>query len=251
VNLTTAQGKTDEDLVTVCCGDEHSNIHAPTPIRMKRYCESCASDVEYSYLQKASKQGTSYTIVTTDEVRSAQDATLEVTGQMLAATVHVAAEVESATLPGKDRSTYYLEPASAAQLGKYGLIVDMLTRHPELAALVVYSPRTKPGLYRLSTFDGVLTLEPLAWPEDVKATPNVNVIEPAPEYQAKVDALAAKTTEPFDADAYRNTYREALVNLLASKESVEGVEIERTKSTPAAKVGTAVDLGNLLDELLA
>lgn len=250
VNAKTAQAAGDEELVTVCTGEEHGNLHAPTKITMERHCETCASKVEYGSLKKASKQGSAYAVVEQTEVKATLDSTLDVTGQMIQTTLHDAAELAAATLPGKDRSTYYLEPTGAPQIGKYSLIVDVLTRHPEVAVCGVYSPRTKPGFYRIGVYARTLVLEPLCWPEDVKAAPVLDIIDPTIEMQTKLDALVAKSVVPFDASEYRNDYRDALVNLMASKTAVEGVTPEKAKSTPAA-VGATVDLDSMLDGLLA
>lgn len=251
VDLHIAQGKSDEDLVTVCVGSQTGG-HPPTKVNMKRHCATCASEVQFADLKKASVTGkSSFTLVDQNEVKAVRDSTLEVTGQMLQVTLHDRTEAERATLPSKGSSTYYLAPSSAAQIGKYSLILDLLSRHPEIAARVVYTPVSKPGLYEVAVFDGVLALKPLSWPEEIKPVPITSAVEPTPEMQVKLDALAAKTVQTFDASAYRNTYAEALVNLLATKTSEDGIVPTVTTTTPAVAVGASVNLDALLDELLA
>lgn len=234
VSLDGAVGK-EESLTTVC-----DQGHPPTPIQQQRYCKSCDNVVSYGDLKKAREVGTGqFQVVDQQEVATVKDQALGATKKMLQLTVHDATEVQAATLQGEG-GVYYLEPEGPAQIGAYSLLLDALERHPDKAILTRWTPTSSVGTYQLKAFNGVLVLEKRCDPEQVKAAPSVSVIEPDAGLQAQMDMVLAAMEKPFDADAYRNEYAVQLEALLASKATVEGETVERTKSAGKTVATTGV-----------
>lgn len=240
----------EQSLTSVCVGTPLGvPDHAPTPLKQHMNCKHCGP-ISYADIKKAKVSGDQYTVVDKEEVAAAHEQVVGTSKKLLGLTVHDAEEVFMATLPGK--SLYYVEPQGAGQLAGYGLLYDVVSRHPERAFLTEFTPTSRAGLYQLRAFNGALVLQSLYWPEDVKAAPVTQAIVPDTGLQGQLDGLLEVMAQPFAPEHYRNDYASALTALLASKEAVIGEVTEssgpRTK-TAATTVG-AVDLSAQLAALL-
>lgn len=236
-----------ESLTTVCCGPVTE--HAPTQIATKNFCNTCVDPVtgdpgvivSYADLKKAKKVGEDFVVVDQQEVATVRDSVLGATKKMMGVTVHPSEEVVQHTLP--DSQAYLLIPEGAAQIGAYSLLVDTIQRHPELAFCTTWSPTSKPNYYRLAVYHNALTLQQITSPSLVRAVADLGVIEALPEHQAKIDSFLGSMVEPFDLDAYGDRYSDALDALLASKEAVAGIALEKAKgSVKAPSTPGGVDL---------
>lgn len=242
--------QTEESLVTVCDGAP-VKPHAPTKVHMKRHCASCGGEVAYNDLKKAREIGRgNFVIVEQQEVADLRASVVGASTKALGITSHDATEVFEATLQGS--KVYFLVPSNAAQLAPYSLILDGVMRHPEMAFMGIWTPRTRPAMFQLKGFNGkALTLEERVWPEAVRQTPDVNIIAPPKELQAQFDMVLGAMTTPFDVSQFADQYKAKLDALVASREVVAGVADEPTAkgaSTPTT-VGS-VDLSAALAAML-
>jgi non-homologous end joining protein Ku len=249
VNIdTTATEDKSSQLKIVCTGPDSGHPHQPTGIRQQQRCPECGN-VDTGTFRKAQVDGDQYKLVDATEVESVKTAAQAATKSILNMSLHPAAEVENGTVPsGK---TYQLSPHKPALAPVYGLLVDMLQRHPEVRALVQWTPTSRPSTYEVKVAGNRLVMEEKAAPEQMKPVVEVSYDAPTAEYQAMVDKLVPTMVTDFDPAKYADTYARGLESLLAAKAAVQGAAAPKAaKSTTAAPVGT-VDLSAMLNAALA
>lgn len=240
----------EASLKTVCVGAEAGAAHAPTPIRQVLKCAGCG-EVHSGQLSKAREIGSDqYQVVDQSEVATAKDQTLGATKKMLAITVHDATEVAESVLQGQ--GVYYVAPEGNSQIGGYSLIADAVKRRQDKAFLLEYTPTSAAGFWQLRVFNDALVIEKRSWPEDVKTAPFSDVVTPDTGLQAQMDQVIDSMTVPFDAASYQNNWRASLDALLATKDTVDGVAIEKVKAEGKTVASSAVvDLSGALNAMLA
>ena len=231
--------ESDKGLVSVCCGPLGAE-HDPTQIKQQLHCSTCDSVVAYSDLKKARIVGTDFEVADQQEVATAKDSVLGATKKMMVVTMHPAADVVTQVLPGD--GGYLLSPEGNAQIGAYSLMLDTIERHPEIAFNVRWTPSSKVNDYRLVVFGGALTMQELCSPEKVKRIPDLGVLEALPEHQAMMDMLIPTMLAPYDPALYADQSAAALEALMASKQAVSGIVLEKNKTTAVAPVAGGVDL---------
>src|SRR6202161_1876943 len=120
--------------------------------------------------------------------------------------------------------SYYVEPEPAGARA-YVLLRDALDRSGRVAVTKV-ALRQRESLATLRTRDGLLVLETLLWPDEVR-TPDFGFLEEDIEVRAQELKMAASLidsmTVDFDPEEYHDGYREALQELVNAK--VEGREV--------------------------
>jgi DNA end-binding protein Ku len=132
---------------------------------------------------------------------------------------------------------YYLEPEPAG-VRAYVLFRDALERSSRVAVAKV-AIRQREALAALRVRDGVLVLETLLWPDEVR-TADFKFLDEDVDIRSQELKMAASLidtmTEDFDPSLYKDTYREALEALVQAK--IEGNELVRPAGT-AVPAGTA------------
>jgi DNA end-binding protein Ku len=122
--------------------------------------------------------------------------------------------------------SYYLEPAPAG-VRAYVLFRDALERSGRVAIAKV-AIRQREALAGLRVREGVLTLETLLWPDEVR-TPDFAFLDENVDVRSQELKMAASLidtmTEDFDPSLYRDAYREALEALVQAK--IEGNDVVR------------------------
>jgi DNA end-binding protein Ku len=138
-----------------------------------------------------------------------------------------ATEAESQTKFVKQ--AYYLEPdrvgRKAFQLLKEVLLDKGLTA---ICKIVI---RDREALAALDPFEKTMLLSTLYWPDEIRALGELDLPEEEPEIKPAEKKMAAQLIEAmtgeFDPAAYRDEYREALMQVIESKiEGRETVEVE-------------------------
>jgi DNA end-binding protein Ku len=138
-----------------------------------------------------------------------------------------ATEAESQTKFVKQ--AYYLEPdrvgRKAFQLLKEVLLDKGLTA---ICKIVI---RDREALAALDPFENTMLLSTLYWPDEIRALGELDLPEEEAEIKPAEKKMAAQLIEAmtgeFDAVAYRDEYREALMQIIESKiEGRETVEVE-------------------------
>jgi DNA end-binding protein Ku len=139
---------------------------------------------------------------------------------------------------------YYTEPEPAG-VRAYALLRDALERSGKVAIARV-ALRQRESLASLRTRDGVMVLETLLWPDEIRAA-DFDFLDQDVEVRSQelkmASSLIDSMTVDFDPSLYRDGYREALEELVAAK--VQGHEVVRPQ--PKAEEGG----GSLADALKA
>jgi DNA end-binding protein Ku len=144
--------------------------------------------------------------------------------------------------------SYFVEPDTAGARA-YVLLRNALEEAGKVA-LTQVALRQRESLAVLRVRDGVLVLETLLWPDEVRepAFPFLEEdIEVRPQELKMANSLIDSMTEDFDPDAHHDRYREALQEVVEAK--IAGREI--TRPEPPAAGGELVSLADALKASLA
>jgi len=144
--------------------------------------------------------------------------------------------------------SYYVEPENTG-VRAYALLRDALERSGKIAIAQV-ALRQRESLATLRTRDGVLVLETLLWPDEVRAAdfPFLDDdVEVRSQELQMASSLIDSMTVDFDPDEYHDRYREALQELVEAK--VEGREVLQPQ--PEEDTGEPTSLADALRASLA
>jgi DNA end-binding protein Ku len=142
--------------------------------------------------------------------------------------------------------SYYVEP-EAAGARAYCLLRDALEESGKIAIAQV-ALRQRESLAVLRVRDGVLVMETLLWPDEVRtpAFPFLDDdIEVRPQELRMASSLIESMTVDFDPDEYHDSYREALQELVSAK--TEGRDVIQ----PDVAEAPSGDTSSLADALRA
>jgi len=120
--------------------------------------------------------------------------------------------------------SYFLEPEAAGSRA-YSLLREALEQSGKIAIAQV-ALRQRESLAILRARDGVLVLETLLWPDEVRVPDFpflADNIEVRSQELRMAESLIESMTLDFDPDEYHDSYREALQELVTAK--VEGREV--------------------------
>ena len=195
-------------------------------VQFRRFCSVDGQEVAYSDVAKGYELPTGDVVVLTDE----DLADLPLTTAHRIDVVHFAPAGQLD--PILTSKSYYLEPEPAG-VRAYVLFRDALERSGRVAIAKV-AIRQREALAGLRVREGVLTLETLLWPDEVR-TPDFAFLDENVDVRSQELKMAASLidtmTEDFDPSLYRDAYREALEALVQAK--IEGNDVVR----PAGPAG--------------
>jgi DNA end-binding protein Ku len=203
----------------------HASDHSR--IQFKRWCVEEDKEVTQDELVRAFEVSRDHYVEVTDE-------DLENLPLPSKHTIELSAFVEAGEVdPIYCEKSYYLEPEETG-LKAYALLLKILEKKG-VTGLASVALRNKESLCALRPQDGVLLLETLRYPDEIRErdweVPHVVVNERELSVAGSlVDALA----ERFDPSKYHDRYREALLELIESK--AQGREVVAPEGVPAAKV---------------
>jgi DNA end-binding protein Ku len=144
--------------------------------------------------------------------------------------------------------SYYVEPETAGARA-YCLLRDALEQSGKIAIAQV-ALRQRESLAVLRARDGVLVLETLLWPDEVR-DPAFSFldddVEVRPQELRMASSLIESMTVDFDPDEFHDSYREALQELVAAK--TEGREVVQPEVE--APAGDTTSLADALRASLA
>src|SRR5258707_784340 len=210
-------------------------------VQFRRFCSVDGEEVPYSDIAKGYELPTGDVVVLTDE----DLAELPLATAKRIDVLHFAPAGQLD--PILTAKSYYLEPEPAG-VRAYVLFRDALERSGRVAIAKV-AIRQREALAGLRVRDGVLTLETLLWPDEVR-TPDFGFLDDNVDIRAQELKMAASLidtmTEDFDPSLYRDAYREALEALVQAK--IEGNDVIRPAGTapPEGKAGGPADLTETL-----
>jgi DNA end-binding protein Ku len=137
--------------------------------------------------------------------------------------------------------SYYLAPDERGEK-PYALLIRALEKKG-LTAVASITIRKKEQLCALRPKDGVLLLETLYYPDEIRAQPEMDLdkVKINERELEMAYTLIELLKKPFDPSEYRDHYREALAQLIEAK--LEGREVVRSPEAREAKV---IDLADAL-----
>jgi DNA end-binding protein Ku len=195
-------------------------------VQFRRFCSVDGQEVAYSDVAKGYELPTGDVVVLTDE--DLADLPLATAHRIDVLHFAPAGQLD----PILTSKSYYLEPAPAG-VRAYVLFRDALERSGRVAIAKV-AIRQREALAGLRVREGVLTLETLLWPDEVR-TPDFAFLDENVDVRSQELKMAASLidtmTEDFDPSLYRDAYREALEALVQAK--IEGNDVVR----PAGPAG--------------
>jgi DNA end-binding protein Ku len=189
-------------------------------IRYRRVCEVCGKEIPYSDIGRGYELADGRIVVLTSE--DFADLPLP-TAKSVEVLEFVPAEQVDPLFFAKP---YYLA-ADGAGAKPYVLLRDALVKTGQ-CALVKVAIRTREALALLREHEGVLVMQTMLWPDEVRdssfAVPTG--VDVKKQEVAMAESYIATLTADFDPERYKSDYREALEALVAAK--VEGLELPET-----------------------
>jgi DNA end-binding protein Ku len=202
-------------------------------IRYQRVCSVCGQQIEYDDIAKGYDLGAGELVVLTDE--DFEDLPLS-TSRAIDVLEFVPAEQIDPIMLNK---AYYLEPDSAATK-PYVLLRDALADSDRVAVVKV-ALRQREQLATLRVHEGVLVLNTMLWPDEVRE-PDFAFLEEDVDTRRSELAMASSLIDSmsgdFDPAAFTDNYREALQEVIDAK--VEGRQMEAPAEPTEAPA--AIDL---------
>jgi DNA end-binding protein Ku len=204
-------------------------------IRYRRVAEADGEEVAYSDIAKGYSLPNGEIVVLTDEDFA----------DLPLASARVVDVVQFVPLEQVDpiyfAKSYYLEPEKPA-VKPYVLLREAL-ESSGMAGVVKVAIRSREQLAVLRVRDGVIVLETMIWPDEVR-TPDFGFLDEditvRPQEQHMAESLIASMTGDFDPTEYTDDYRAALQQVIDAK--VEGREIVEPEEPVSAAGGNVVDL---------
>ncbi|HEY4607381.1 MAG TPA: Ku protein [Acidimicrobiia bacterium] len=200
-----------------------------SPIRYKRVAEADGKEVEWEEIVKGYEfEKDRYVVFTDEELES-----VHTDGGKLVDVVQFVDESEID--PMFYKSSYYLAPEKTG-VKAYKILADALEAKRRVAVAKV-SIREKQQLATLRTKDGVIVMETMYWPDELREAEFEELGSKVEIRAEEVDMAASlidNLTKPFDASAYVDQTREAIEDLASKK--VAGEEIVAVASPEPTKV---------------
>ncbi|HEX9031275.1 MAG TPA: Ku protein [Streptosporangiaceae bacterium] len=212
-------------------------------IRFRRFCSICGEEVPYEDVVKGYELATGEMVILDDD--DLADLPLPSTKAIEVLHFAPAGQLD----PILFNRSYYVEPESAGARA-YVLLRDALEQSGRVAIAQV-ALRQRESLATLRSRDGVLVLETLLWPDEVRpaAFPFLDQdIEVRPQELTMAASLIDSMTADFDPDAHHDGYREALIELVDAK--VAGRELAQPGALEVA-AGPSTSLADALRASLA
>jgi len=198
-------------------------------IRYKRYCEICGNEIPYSDIGKGYEMPDGRMVVLTSEDFA----------ELPLPTAKSIEVLEFVPIDEVDplffAKAYYLA-TDGAVAKSYVLFRDALA-NTDQCAVVKVALRTRESLALLREKDGVLVLQTMLWPDEVRdasfAVPDD--VDIKKQEVAMAESYISTLSTDFDPGRYSSDYREALEALVEAKsEGVEMPEVEEQE--PGAQV---------------
>src|SRR5690242_1501164 len=196
-------------------------------IRYKRTCQTCGEEVSYDDIAKGWDAGGGEIVILTDE--DFADLPLS-SSRAIDVLEFVPAEQVDPILYNK---AYYLEPENTAAK-PYVLLREALTG-TDRVAIVKVALRQREQLATLRVRDGVLVLNTMLWPDEIRK-PDFGFldddVEARPAELAMAGSLIESMAADFDPTDYTDNYRAALQEVIDAK--VAGREVVAPPEEEAA-----------------
>jgi len=138
------------------------------------------------------------------------------------------------------KQAYYLEPDKIGRKAFY--LLKSVLADEGLTAICKVVIKDREALASLDPFAETMLLTTLHWPDEIRSTKELDLPDEEPDFKpaelAMARQLVSAMTGEFDADAYHDEYRDALMKVIEAK--VEGHEAVAPE--PVEETGNLVDL---------
>jgi DNA end-binding protein Ku len=202
-------------------------------IRFRRVCSIDGAEVPYEDIAKGYELPDGEMIVLTDEDMA--DLPLATSKSIEVMHFTPADQLD----PILFNRSYYVEPENTG-VRAYALLRDALERSGKIAIAQV-ALRQREALATLRSRDGVLVLETLLWPDEIRAA-DFGFLDDDVEVRSQelqmASSLIDSMTVDFDPDEYHDRYREALQELVEAK--IEGREVLQPQAEEEAAEPTSL-----------
>lgn len=212
-------------------------LHAKDGTRLKqiRWCPTDEAEVPWNETARGYEYAKGQYVVLTDE----DFQKLPLPSRH---TIDINAFVEETEIdPVFFEKSYYLEPGERAQK-PYALLLRAL-EDKRLTAIATVTMRNKEQLCSIRARNGVLMLETLYYPDEVRKETGVDLenVRVSDKELDMASTLIELLRKPFEPEEYHDHYREALEELIEAK--LEGKEVV---SEPVAAETKVIDLADAL-----
>lgn len=222
-------------------------VHAKDGGRVKynRVCQVCGNSIEYADIDKAYESPDGDKIILTDK----DFAKLPVAEKH---EIPVLQFVPSDQIdPILYDKTYYLEPDSSTPKA-YVLLATTLERI-DRTALVHFTIRQKTRLAALRVRDGMLVLQTLLWPDEVRSVSFESIEktgEPRPQEVKMAETLVESMSDDFHPDQFHDEYQIQLRKVLDDAIASGGKVVATPEAAATETDAEVVDLVSALQRSL-
>lgn len=209
-------------------------LHAKDGVRIqqKRVCPADGEEVPYDDLVKGFEIAPDrYVIIRPEE--------LEALDPRHTKTIDIESFVELADIdPVYYDSAYHVAPATGGAK-PYALLLSAMEQAGKVA-IGRFVLRTRQQLCALRPADGVLVLSTMLFGDEVNAPERLDELEDLTDVEANTREVAMaqqlidQLSTPFDPTAYRDEYRERVLDLIDRKAAGEQVAVQPAAAAPAA-----------------
>jgi DNA end-binding protein Ku len=138
------------------------------------------------------------------------------------------------------KQAYYLEPDKIGRKPFY--LLRSVLQEEGLTAICKVVIKDREALAAIDPFGDTMILTTLHWPDEIRSTDELDLPDEEFDFKPAETAMARQLvsamTADFDPAAYKDEYRDALMQVIESK--VEGHEVKAPE--PAEETGKLVDL---------
>jgi DNA end-binding protein Ku len=191
-------------------------------IRNKRVDEETGKEVEYDQIVKGYEVSKGrYVMVTPEELEAVEP------GKTRTIDIEQFVDLEELD-PIYFSSTYYLAPDEGADKA-YALLLDAMAKSGKVA-IARFVMRTKQYLAAVRPGDGILLLETMHFPDEIRDTGDLDLpgkVSLSDKERKIAKQLIESLSEPFDPAAFHDTYRERVLELLKAKGKGKELKVER------------------------
>lgn len=209
--------------------DDHSAI------RYKRVAEADGEEVGWDDIVRGYEfEKGRYVVFTDEELEAASPSA----GAKLVDVIQFVDESEID--PIMYQKSYYLAPDTTG-LKAYKIFEEAMDKRG-VVALAKVSIREKQHLATVRAKDGVLVMETMFWPDEIRAAEFEELegdVEVRDEELAMAESLIENLTKPFEADEYEDDTRKAIE--AAAEKKIAGEEIVAPESPEPTKVVDLLD----------
>jgi DNA end-binding protein Ku len=205
----------------------HKECH--TRVKQLRWCPLHDEQVEWNDTERGYEYAKGQYVVLTDE-------DFEKLPLPSKHTIDLSSFVKAEEIdPMYYEKDYYLEPEETG-VKPYALLVRALM-DKDLTAVAKIAIRQKEALCAIRAQDGVLVLETLLYPDEIRqdSRPDLGEVKISDRELDLAYSLVDAMEEPFEPDKYKDEYRGALMELIQAK--LNGIEPEEAPVAAPTKVG--------------